>query len=140
MLSEQQQAILRFLYDYNQTNGISPTIREIRIGTDSSSTSVVNYHLKRLINLGYIRHFPGRSRAYTLTKQAHKVLMVSPVNENHFEAEPNSLEYKVQWLQAQNERLKRAYRLESETRHEERAALVDEINKLKMIVASLIEL
>lgn len=74
-LSERQQNILHFMYDYMEANGFPPTIREIGEATDINSTSVVNYNLNKLVKAGYldrsdrvsrglriITHIPGRGK------------------------------------------------------------------------------
>ena len=53
-LSTRQQNILRFIWEYNDENDSAPSIREIGEATDITSTSVVNYNLKRLTDLGYL--------------------------------------------------------------------------------------
>jgi repressor LexA len=53
-LSERQQNILRFMFDYMEDNGFPPTIREIGEATDINSTSVVNYNLNKLVTAGYL--------------------------------------------------------------------------------------
>jgi repressor LexA len=47
-LSERQQKILAFIKSFSLENGYPPTIREIGVATDISSTSVVNYNLNAL--------------------------------------------------------------------------------------------
>lgn len=74
VLSRRQQGILRFLYSYSQDNGFYPTIREICEGTQTSSTSVVKYHLEQLVEMGYLNHSPRRSRSNTLSQKAYELL------------------------------------------------------------------
>lgn len=47
-LSERQQRILRFIYEYTNKHHYPPTIREIGDNVGISSTSVVNYNLRKL--------------------------------------------------------------------------------------------
>jgi SOS-response transcriptional repressor LexA len=56
MLSSRQQAILRFLY--SQSKGFYPTVREICQGTQTSSTSIVEYHLEHGIPESLTAPFP----------------------------------------------------------------------------------
>jgi len=54
-LSVKQQAILKFMRQFIDDHDYPPSIRDIQIGCDISSTSVVDYNLKALERLGYIR-------------------------------------------------------------------------------------
>lgn len=47
-LSERQQRILRFIYEFTNRHHYPPTIREIGDNVGISSTSVVNYNLRKL--------------------------------------------------------------------------------------------
>lgn len=53
-LSERQQNILLFMFDYMEDKGFPPTIREIGEATSINSTSVVNYNLNKLVDAGYL--------------------------------------------------------------------------------------
>ena len=61
-LSERQKAILRFVQDYMQQHRHPPSTREIGQGVGISSTSNVIYHVKRLVDYGYLARQPGTSR------------------------------------------------------------------------------
>ncbi|MDA0270752.1 MAG: transcriptional repressor LexA [Chloroflexi bacterium] len=65
-LSEKQQSILRFLEEFISEHDYPPSIRDIQGGCDISSTSVVDYNLKRLEEKGYIRRDREVSRAIEL--------------------------------------------------------------------------
>lgn len=134
VLSQRQQAILRFLYDYSQINGFFPTIREICQETGTASTSVVAYNLGKLVEFGYLRHTSRRSRSNTLTRQAYEFLKVAPVADLHIVRNGDLLEQEVYRLRIQIENLRRAHEMEVETYLEERADLVEEIRKLKQVI------
>ncbi|MDP2328472.1 MAG: transcriptional repressor LexA, partial [Dehalococcoidia bacterium] len=61
-----QQSILRFLEEFIAEHDYPPSIRDIQSGCDISSTSVVDYNLKRLEEKGYIRRDREVSRAIEL--------------------------------------------------------------------------
>jgi SOS-response transcriptional repressor LexA len=61
-LSERQRAILRFVQEYMQEHKHPPSTREIGQGVGISSTSNVIYHVKRLVDYGYLGKQPGTSR------------------------------------------------------------------------------
>lgn len=65
-LSVKQRAILKFLEDFIAEHDYPPSIRDIQNGCDISSTSVVDYNLKRLEERGYIRRGREVSRAIEL--------------------------------------------------------------------------
>jgi repressor LexA len=65
-LSGKQQAILRFIRDFIRDKDYPPSIRDIQDGCGISSTSVVDYNLKGLERMGYIRRDREVSRAIEL--------------------------------------------------------------------------
>lgn len=65
-LSDKQRRIVRFLRDFIDDKDYPPSIRDIQQGCDISSTSVVDYNLKRLEERGYIRRDREVSRAIEL--------------------------------------------------------------------------
>jgi len=65
-LSPKQQRILQFLHDFIEEKDYPPSIRDIQQGCDVSSTSVVDYNLKKLEEKGYIRRDREVSRAIEL--------------------------------------------------------------------------
>lgn len=64
--SPKQAAILQFMRDFIDEHDYPPSIRDIQVGCDVSSTSVVDYNLKALERLGYIRRDREVSRAIEL--------------------------------------------------------------------------
>ena len=54
-LSPKQERIIKFIYQFLEEKGYPPSIREIMIGCDISSTSVVDYNLRILVERNYIR-------------------------------------------------------------------------------------
>ena len=65
-LSEKQQRILQFLREFIEEKDYPPSIRDIQHGCGISSTSVVDYNLKRLEEKGFIRRDREVSRAIEL--------------------------------------------------------------------------
>ena len=65
-LSEKQRAILEFLETFIAEHDYPPSIRDIQNGCGISSTSVVDYNLKRLEERGFIRRDREVSRAIEL--------------------------------------------------------------------------
>lgn len=65
-LSPKQRQILDFIRRFIDRNNYPPSIRDIQLGCDISSTSVVDYNLKALERLGYIRRDREVSRAIEL--------------------------------------------------------------------------
>jgi repressor LexA len=65
-LSPKQQRILTFMRQFVDENSYPPSIRDILSGCSISSTSVVDYNLKALEKMGYIRRDREVSRAIEL--------------------------------------------------------------------------
>ena len=65
-LSPKQRAILDFIRDYIEERDYPPAIRDIQQGCGISSTSVVDYNLKRLEERGHLRRDREISRAIEL--------------------------------------------------------------------------
>lgn len=65
-LSDRQKRILVYIFEYVQSNGFPPTIREIGNNTDINSTSVVNYNLNKLVDAGYLDRTDKKSRGLRL--------------------------------------------------------------------------
>jgi repressor LexA len=65
-LSAKQQAILNFIRRFLRDKDYPPSIRDIQDGCDISSTSVVDYNLKALERMGYIKRDREVSRAIEL--------------------------------------------------------------------------
>ena len=65
-VSAKQQRILTFMREFVRDNAYPPSIRDIQTGCAISSTSVVDYNLKALERMGYIRRDREVSRAIEL--------------------------------------------------------------------------
>jgi repressor LexA len=68
VLSERQKKILLVIEDFQEKLGYPPSIREICEKAKISSTSVVNYYLEQLEELGYIERDGRVSRGIRLLK------------------------------------------------------------------------
>ena len=62
--------ILRYIEDYWQTHGYSPSLREIQTGCGISSLSVVTWNLGKLEKRGEISRTPDIARSITLAGRA----------------------------------------------------------------------
>ncbi|MFZ3071215.1 MAG: transcriptional repressor LexA [Anaerolineaceae bacterium] len=67
-LNPRHKKILAFLEAHQQEKGYPPSIREIGDQTQISSTSVVNYYLNQLEEMGYIERSSNISRGINLLK------------------------------------------------------------------------
>ena len=63
MVSKKQEEILNFINKNIEIKGYSPTVREICNAVNLKSTSTVQYHLNKLINLGLINKSKNISRS-----------------------------------------------------------------------------
>jgi repressor LexA len=68
-LSEKHKKVLDVLSKFSEENGYPPSIREICNEANISSTSVANYYLDRLENLGYIERDRRVSRGLRVIKE-----------------------------------------------------------------------
>lgn len=69
-LSERHKKILEVLATFSKNSGYPPSIREIGKAADISSTSVVNYYLDQLTEMGYIERDSNVSRGVRLLRNA----------------------------------------------------------------------
>jgi len=67
-LSKRHQLILKFLAEFQEVNGYSPSIREIGESISVRSTSLVDYYLKQLEEMDYISREQHISRSIRLLK------------------------------------------------------------------------
>ena len=67
-LSKRHQMILKFLAEFQDKNGYSPSIREIGESISVRSTSLVDYYLKQLEEMEYISREQHISRSIRLLK------------------------------------------------------------------------
>ena len=67
-LTERQKAILEFIAEFQQSNGISPTHREIRDEFGYSSFGTVYKHLKLLQEKGFLRRDWNQKRGLELVR------------------------------------------------------------------------
>jgi repressor LexA len=72
-LSERQKKILEVLERFQDQTGYPPSIREICEKTGISSTSVVNYYLEQLEEMGYIERDRRVSRGVRLLKPIEEI-------------------------------------------------------------------
>lgn len=73
-LSERHKKILVVLEDFQENIGYPPSIREICNKANISSTSVVNYYLDQLKEMGYIERDSRVSRGIRLVKPLSEVM------------------------------------------------------------------
>src|SRR3989304_498246 len=78
-LSSRQQKILEFIRRFIRQKDYPPSIRDIQLGCAISSTSVVDYNLKALERLGYIRRDREVSRAIELLEHGARRPRTRPV-------------------------------------------------------------
>ena len=63
MLNSKQKQILEFINSSIENEGFSPSVREICLAVNLKSTSTVQYHLNKLIDLGYLNKSNNKSRS-----------------------------------------------------------------------------
>lgn len=63
-----QSEILKYIHSQVEDKGYPPTVREIGVAVNLSSTSTVHGHLSRLEKKGFIQRDPTKPRAIELTR------------------------------------------------------------------------
>jgi len=78
-LSETQQKILKFINSFTMNYGYAPSIREICRNTDITSTSNVEYHLRKLQDWGHLNRMPRISRSIRTQNSGQVATMRLPI-------------------------------------------------------------
>lgn len=73
-LTDKHKKVLEFVNEYQTQHGRPPSIREIGEKVKISSTSVVNYYLQQLENMGYIERDDRVSRGMRLTGKVNQIV------------------------------------------------------------------
>lgn len=81
-LTQRQEDILKFIYDFINSNGFPPSYREIGTNFDISSTFGVKRHLDALIKKGYINIDSKSNRSISLTDKSLELFNVSKLNNS----------------------------------------------------------
>ena len=87
MLNNKQKQILEFINLSIKNEGYSPSVREICLAVNLKSTSTVQYHLNKLIDLGYINKANNKSRSIRSKDTKNKKLyrfLVKFLQDNHY--------------------------------------------------------
>ena len=71
-LSARQENILQFIKEFMEERHYPPTVRDIQTGCNVSSTSVVDYNLHKLQNMGFLKREPEVSRGIELIGEGLK--------------------------------------------------------------------
>jgi len=69
-LKDRHKQILEVISNYHEENGYAPSYREICSQTDITSTSMVNYYLDQLEEMGYIERKENISRSLKIKQAA----------------------------------------------------------------------
>ena len=68
LMTDRHRKIMTFLEEYQNENQFSPSIREIGNSIGVNSTSLVDYYLRQLTDLGYLERNDRVSRSIRITK------------------------------------------------------------------------
>ena len=71
-LTKKQLAVLDYLREFTETNGYSPSYREIMSGLGLSSVSAVAEHIDNLVEKGVLEKTPGKERSLTILDYQHE--------------------------------------------------------------------
>ncbi|GAP39239.1 transcriptional repressor LexA [Flexilinea flocculi] len=68
LMNERHERIMKFLQDYQQKNQYSPSIREIGNFIGVNSTSLVDYYVRQLVEMGYLERDEHVSRSIRIVR------------------------------------------------------------------------
>jgi repressor LexA len=71
-LKDRHKQVLEVIQDYTSKHGYAPSYREICARTDITSTSMVNYYLEQLEEMGYIERSENISRSLQIKDTAQE--------------------------------------------------------------------
>ena len=71
-LTPKQQIIYDFICDFYDTNGYSPSVREICEGVGLKSTATVHAHIENLKNLGVLDKASMKNRALVINSKTEE--------------------------------------------------------------------
>ena len=71
-LKERHKQVLDVIREYSEKHGYAPSYREICARTDITSTSMVNYYLEQLEEMGYIERVENISRSLQIKETAQE--------------------------------------------------------------------
>jgi len=71
-LKERHKQVLKVIQEYRAKHGYAPSYREICARTDITSTSMVNYYLEQLEEMGYIERSENISRSINIAGAAQE--------------------------------------------------------------------
>ncbi|MBN1316860.1 MAG: repressor LexA [Anaerolineales bacterium] len=94
-LSRRQKDILDFIQDFLNDNGFPPTIREIGKAVSITSTSVVNYNLNRLQEMGYLSREREVSRGLRLKDSLLRTALKIPLAGRIMAGEPVEIDVRA---------------------------------------------
>jgi len=70
-LTKKQLAVLNFIAEFTEENGVSPSYREICEGLGLSSVSAVAEHIDNLVSKGALLKTPGEARSLEVLDYKH---------------------------------------------------------------------
>lgn len=81
MLTTKQSQVLSFIEEYNEENGISPTLKEIAKFLNVSTASTAHQHVKELLNKGFLRQADdyGAVEIVTKTNASRKIPVLGTI-------------------------------------------------------------
>ena len=71
-LTKKQLAVVEFIEDFIEENGVVPTYREIQAGLGLSSVSAVAEHVENLVVKGVLKKVEGSARSLEVLDFRHK--------------------------------------------------------------------
>lgn len=86
-LTKRQQAVLRFVHQFLEAEGRSPTLKEIAEGVGSSAVSTIHKHVQHLIEKGFLQRAHGSGNNIVPSLPAKNSPGSEPMREERDERE-----------------------------------------------------
>ena len=90
-MSERHRKIMEFLTKFQETNGYSPSIRQIGDSIDVKSTSLVDYYLNQLLEMGFIEREDRISRSIRVLQPVYASQSISSAVSDNFHKVGNAI-------------------------------------------------
>lgn len=90
-MSERHRKIMEFLTKFQETNGYSPSIRQIGDSIDVKSTSLVDYYLNQLLEMGFIEREDRISRSIRVLQPVYASQSISSAVSENFHKVGNAI-------------------------------------------------
>src|SRR3974390_1394871 len=87
-LTKRQLAVLQHIRKFLETEGRSPTLKEIADGVGSSAVSTIHKHVQHLIDKGFLDRSHGKGNNIILAREAEPAPAAAPATQGWRNEDP----------------------------------------------------